>query len=234
VVYLAEQALLALQRTGGLSPRVRRAALPPAFEPAMKRFLAVYQAWDVAAYRAMLGEGRPDILEEERRELAGYRALHGACTGYSPAEVLGPREARLALACERGALEMAVSLDGKGLITGFFGTSRGVPAPRAVAQAAERLASLLRAWDDGVYEASLGGSPTLRAARVADFEKLRAAHGACTPTAYVHTPDKHRFTLACDRGGDLHLELTLAEKNEEAIASYSISPASSQGACPVK
>jgi hypothetical protein len=234
VVQLAEQALLTLQRSGGLSPRVRRGALPPAFGPAMRRFLAVYEAWDEAAYRAMLSEGRPDILGEERRELAGYRALHGACTGYSPVEVLGPREARLAFACERGALEMDVSLDGKGLITSFAGTSRGIPAPRAATRAAERLASLIRAWDDGVYETILGGSATLRAQRAADFEKLRAGHGACTPTAYVHTPDKHRFTLACERGGDLHLELASTEKDEEAIASFSISPASSGGACPVK
>jgi CubicO group peptidase (beta-lactamase class C family) len=234
VVQIAEQALLALQRSGGLSPRVGRAALPAVFGPAMKRFLAVYEAWNEAAYRAMLGEGRSDILEEERRELAGYRAMHGACTGYSPLDVLGPREARLALACERGALEMAVSLDGKGLITSFAGTSRGVPAPRAAVHAAERVASLIGAWDDGTYETILGGSTTLRAGRAADFEKLRAAHGACTPRAYVHTPDKHRFTLACDRGGDLHLELTLAEKNEEAVASFSISPVGSAGACPVK
>ena len=103
--------------------------LPPAFPPAIARLLAVYNAWEPAAYHAMLSPDRPSIEEEERQELAGYLAKHGACTGYAPAEMIGAREARLLLTCERGPLEMVVSLDARGLITGFAGKAPSPPAP---------------------------------------------------------------------------------------------------------
>jgi hypothetical protein len=227
--------LLALKKTGGLSPRVRRPVLPPAFAPALARFLTVYEAWNEDAYKAMLSPERPpNLTEAERRELAGYRALHGACTGYEPVEVMNLRTARLALRCERGALEMDVSIDSRGLITGFSGTSREVPPPPAVARAAGRLAGLIGTWDDGVYAKLLESTPGhTKTERVAFFAGLRASHGACTVGAYTRTEDTEKLSLSCERGGELSLVVKLDEKDQERAASFSITTRSSQEACPV-
>jgi CubicO group peptidase (beta-lactamase class C family) len=233
---VSADALRALKKTGGLSPRVKRGQLSPLFATAMARFLAVYNAWDEGAYKAMLSthRGRAVPAEDERRELAGYRGVNGACKGYEPIEVISPRVARLAMQCERGALEMFVALDEQGLIKGFGGTSRDVPAPPAVAKAAERIAGLVRKLDAAVYRKLF---PTEAAAahaeRLAFFDKVRATYGACAPKGYTRTDTRQELTLACDRGGDLTLQLTLDAKNEEAVSAFALTPVPG-GACPVR
>lgn len=232
---LAARMLLALKKTGGLSPRVRRAVLPPAFAPALARLLAVYETWNEDAYKAMLSPDRPpNLTESERRELAGYHALHGTCTGYEPIEVMNLRAARLALRCERGALAMELSIDSKGLITGFSGTSREVPPPPAVALAAGRLAGLVGTWDEGVYRKLFEPTPgQTKAERTAFFAGLRASHGACTVEGYTRTEETETFSLSCQRGGDLALVVKTDQKDQARVASFSITPRSSQEACPV-
>ena len=127
---LAERALLALQKTGGLARRVPRVEIPAALDTAVARLLAVYNQWDPPAYHAMLSPDRGHVTEEEERlELAGYKARHGACTGYRAIEAHGAQAARLAWSCERGAFEMEVSVDARGLILGFSGTSRPPACP---------------------------------------------------------------------------------------------------------
>ncbi len=233
---LAEKALLALKKGGGLAPRIRHEVLPPAFAPAMARFLAVYNAWDEAAYKAMLSTERPAIKpEDEHRELLGYFGLHGACKGYEAVEILGLHGARLSLSCERGALEMAVALDAKGLITGFGGTSREVPPPPATARAADRIAGLIRKWDEPTYKKILGANKNkTHAERQAFFEEVRKAHGSCAVKGYERTDKTQALTLTCDRGGDLRLELALDAKNEDAVTSFSLNTRGSGGACPVR
>ncbi len=228
-------ALQALRKTGGLADRVRRGQPSPLLAPAMARFIAVYNAWDEAAYKAMLGPGRNPITpESERRELAGYRGANGACTGYTLTEARSPTSARVAMQCEHGALEMDVTIDPQGLILGFSGTSRDVPAPPAVAKAAGRLAGLVKRWDEAVYRKILGKNVTkTHAERVAFFEKVRAGHGACAPKGYTRTDEKQEVALVCERGGDLTLGITLDPKDEEAIASFGLVPAS-DGPCPVR
>jgi hypothetical protein len=183
----------------------------------------------------MLSPERSPITDEaERVELEGYRAFHGACKGYAPVEVMSLRTAKLAMQCERGSLEMVVSIASKGLIEGFGGTSRDVPPPPAVARAAERLAGLIQAWDDGVYTRILGANTTkTRAERQAIFDGLRTAHGSCAPRGFVRTHETQKVTLACDRGGDLGLTLKLDEKDQEAVASFSLAPEGG-GACPTR
>ncbi len=232
---VAEDALKALRRTGGLSNRVRRAHLSPLYAKAMERFLGVYDAWDEAAYKAMLSPKRGHVLpEDEKRELAGYRGVNGACRGYDAVEVRAPRDARLAMRCERGSLDMDVTLDEDGLILGFAGTSRDVPAPPAFARAAARIAGLVGKWDEAVYRKVLGKrkQPT-RAESLGFFEKARARHGACVPGAYTRTDAKQEMRLVCDRGGDLALSLALDPGDEEAVDHVSLVPASG-GPCPVR
>src|SRR5262249_20388851 len=71
-----------MKKGGGLSKREAIIKLDPVFAPAMQKFLAVFDRWDESAYRDMLSPNRPAIPpESERRELAGYRSLHGDCSG---------------------------------------------------------------------------------------------------------------------------------------------------------
>jgi hypothetical protein len=236
VAGFVEKALLALRKTGALTTRARPAVVPALFAPAMARFIAVYNAWDEAAYKAMLSPNRGLVTpQEERDELAGYRSFHGACTGYEPIEVTGARAARLRMRCERGSLEMAVDLDEAGLIRGFFGTVRDVPPPPAVARAAARLAGLVGKWDEAIYKQILGSNTAKsREERMAFFDSLRAAHGSCTVKGYTRTLVRQELTLACERGGELRLELELDSKEEDLVKSYSIKTIEVAGPCPVK
>ena len=58
----------------------------------------------------------------EKAELEGYKKLHGACKGFSPTAVHSPVHAVLAMDCERGRLEMDVTLGANSLISVFAGT----------------------------------------------------------------------------------------------------------------
>src|SRR5262249_10124747 len=151
----------ALRKTGGLAKRSR--APSPSFEPAMKKLLDVYNAWDESTYRSLLRPGHggvfgtpEDLLQLEKEELACYKKLHGVCKGFSPIEAPSPRDATFKMDCERGPFEMKVtlSLDGK-FIDGFVGISRDASIPKDLRAVAERLAGLVRRWDDAVYKKHL-------------------------------------------------------------------------------
>src|SRR5262249_53976576 len=100
---VSQRVLQALKQTGGLSKRSR--PVSPAFEPALKKLLDVYNAWDEATYKAMLRAGRSPV-SNEKEELEGYKLFHGACKEYSPIEARSPLDARFNLDCERGPFEM--------------------------------------------------------------------------------------------------------------------------------
>lgn len=233
VDWLSEAVLAALKKGGGLSKRSPDPKLAAAFEPAMKRFLAVYDAWDEPVYDAMLAKGRPR-LPGEKVEIEGYKALHGACSGYTPTEILSPLQARFALRCERGQLELEVTINpGDHLIMGFDGTSRGVEPPAKLAAVAGRIAGLVKRWDEGVYKKHLAARFKDRDKTAALFERLRASHGACDAKEYERTPTRSRFALVCERGSNLKLTLSLDQKDDDVVAGYWIGPEAT-GACPVR
>jgi CubicO group peptidase (beta-lactamase class C family) len=203
---IAERAFAELVRTGALAER--RPKPVAAFESATKQFLAVYNQWDEAAYKAMLDPARRPVPEEQG-ELAGYKALHGACKSMTPKEIQSPREVRFAMQCERGTLEMdlAVKLE-SGLIDGFVGTSRGVAAPPELVKRGEAIATLVAKWDERVYKKHLakGGPP--HADSKALFAELRELHGSCKVRESVHIGFDWQVMLQCERGGELEVALT--------------------------
>jgi hypothetical protein len=128
---------------------------------------------------------------------------------------------------------MDVSLDEQGRIMGFGGTSRDVPAPPAVARAAERLAGLTGKWDDAVHRGLFGNDAKGLAERKAFFEKVRARHGACAPKGYTRTDHSQEIRLACQHGGDLALTLVLDPKDEGRIQRFTLVPTGG-GVCPLR
>lgn len=231
---LAIDVIRLLHKTGGLTKRTRRMKqLPAAFDAVMPRFLAVLNRWDEEGYRAMLTKGRK--VPSEKDEMAGYHATHGDCKGYAATEILSPTHARFALTCERGALEMNVQLGAAdGLVAGFSGTSRNVPAPPRIAKVGGLLAGLIGKWSAPVYKRHLAPRSKKPEAETATFfERIRATHGACKVTSFSSRGNKPELALTCERGGNLALSLELDEKEDGVVSRYTITPLD-PGACPIK
>ncbi len=236
---IADGAIRELQKTGGLVARKKATAPDPSVDAAMKRFLAVYNAWDLAAYQAMLTKNRPTIAPDaEQRELAGYKSVHGACRGYKPIEFSSPVRGRVAMECERGTLEMGISLDPTDhLIAGFDGTSKDVAVPDRLLPAAKAVASLIGKWDDRLYQKHLAPHASgKKEDTVAFYAKVRDRHGVCKLGAAERGGDgSFSPLLSCERGGDVRLHLIkIDEKTPDQIVEYTIKPASPPGVCPVR
>ncbi|MFT3767868.1 MAG: serine hydrolase domain-containing protein [Minicystis sp.] len=223
--------LAELRRTGGLSKRTR--TISPVFEPVMAKLLAVYNAWDEPTYNAMLTPGRSIPASEEKTELEGYRKLHGACKGYTPVAVRGPRAAVFRMECERGSLEMDVSLAPDDLITGFAGTSRELPVPPELRTVSDRVTGLVKKWDDAVFKKHLARTKKPREETARFFEELRAAHGACTVKSMTNVVFTRKLALECEHGGDLTLTLAVDAKSPDVVTSYAFEGVG-HGTCPVR
>lgn len=221
----------ALLKTGGLAPRVP--ALSAAFAPAVGRLLGVINAWDEAAYAAMLTRERKPY-PDEKNELAGYRDRHGPCQGWKPVEITSPRTARLALSCAKGALDMTVSLGSDGLIAGFSGVSRDVSIADDERKVAAAIARLIDRWDEALYKKHLAHAFPRHAEVVEFYDHLREGHGACSVKSAEQTHTNRTILLSCERGRDLRLSLTLDAQDRSAVARYTVRNASSGGVCPVR
>lgn len=228
---IMKRALLALQKSGGLSKRIRK--LPEAFKPAMKKFLAVYNTWSEDGYKAMLTPGRSVPMSDEKTELEGYKSLHGACKGSSLIRVNGPNDAVFKMDCERGALAMAVTLANDGLIAGFVGTSRDLPIPPDLRKVADRVVGLVKKWDEGVYKRHLAKVKRPRDAAVKLFDDLRAAHGACEVKSMINVGFDKKLVLECERGGDVTLALAIDPKSQDTVNAYMFRGVGG-GTCPVR
>jgi hypothetical protein len=245
---LSRDILLALKKTGGLAERVPRPRTAP-FDALMPKILALYDRWDEAAYRALWSPRRSLTLaaENEREVLASLRAMHGACKGYTVKQVIDATKARFALQCQRGALDLIVSIDPvDGLLHRHLeASSRDVPPPAELGRIAGQLAGLIGAWDDMVFARHLAAKGRrTRDESAAAFALLRAGHGSCRVKAYERWTDSQdrstrigwwwtqdRFALSCERGADLALDLRLEEGNPENVLRYTLDPMSN-GGCP--
>lgn len=220
----------ALKESGGLSKR--SPALSPAFESAMKKLLAVYNRWDEAGYAAMLSAGR-EKMPEEKDELASYKALHGACNGFAPIDVLSPLSAHVKLDCEHGPFEMKILGTNDGLIVGFIGITPDAPIPPALKKVADRVTRLIGAWDEGTYAKHLAKTKKTKDETAAAFEALRGAHGACTVKSSRIEGFERAFVLDCQRGGRLSLKLMVEPKHTDTVVRYGFK-SGGEGTCPVR
>jgi hypothetical protein len=221
----------------------------PAFDAVMPNILALYDRWDDGAYRALWSPRRTVTLsvENEREALASLKRLHGACKGYTLKDAIGPSKARFALQCERGVLEIVVRLDPvDGLVAEHLeGHSRDLPPPPELGRVAARLVGLVGTWDDAVYVKHLSAKRRqTHDEAAAIFARLRAGHGSCKVGPYEHWADAEdratglgwwtegdTFTLACERGGDMKLDLRLDAADPESVLRYEIRPMLT-GTCP--
>jgi len=230
-VAISVRVVRALARSGGLSKR--SLPPPPQFDPLMKKLLAVYNDWDEAGYKAILTAQRPPMMAIEKKELAGYKELHGACKGYKFAESESPRSATFSLECERGPLEMRLLISPKdGLLTGFVGTTRDLPVPKELRAAAEKVTGLIRKWDAAIFNRHFAKAKKTRDAAATEFESFRAQHGVCTVRSSTMISDERTIHLECERGGDLDLTIELDKKDPNQVLTYALN--TKEGVCPVR
>lgn len=222
-----ERIIEALEDTGAFTSRVAHVAASPLFAPAMTSLLAVYNSWDEAAFKQLLA--RP-LQPGEKDELAGYRKLHGACTGFAPAEVTSPLSAHFSMTCERGSFDLAVDISPTGLVRGFAGTSRHVEPPPEVKKAAGAALSLIGRWDERAFERSFADPTTTRERNQRADASLRSSHGACKLKELSHEINWWRVEASCDRGGDIVGNMTMSGSK---IASFDVRQLT-QGVCPVR
>ncbi len=234
-VAVADKLFAAMKRGGGLEPREVRVPLSPELDKAMAGLAAVYETWTDEGYRALMPPARAErMMTEERVELAEYRRRHGACSGHEATKVRSPRAAIFTMRCERGRLDMEIGIDKDGLVQGFSGISRDVPAPPMIAKAARRVAAMLKRWDEPTWKTLLArhASGTRDDVRGA-FKRLAATHGSCRlGTVRDYALQTATFRLGCQRGGDLDLVLGFSPGSDE-MQDYRLEPASNRK-CPVR
>lgn len=216
-----------LAKTGALEPYVAHVQASPLFATAMTSLLAVYNTWDEAGFRALLA--RPPV-PGEANELAGYRRLHGACSGFTPAAVTSPLSAHFAMECEHGVFDLEVDLTPTGLIRGFSGRSRHVAVPPEVANAAADALSLIGRWNERVFARSFAQpTPTLDKYRHL-YESIRGKGRTCKLEEIWHEIQWWKLRATCDHGGDLVVNMTMAATK---IADLRVDH-SSESACPLE
>jgi CubicO group peptidase (beta-lactamase class C family) len=200
----ASRAIEVLEATGAMKPR--EPVISDAFNPAMKTFLDVYNKFDEAKLQSILS--RP-IDPREHDELAGYKALHGTCTAFTPTKMLPGGVARFAFTCERGALEIDANFDGAGKIGGFIGRSPGVTPPANVTKIfTAALALHMNApWSDATYKLVFPKKQIPEAQARAVAASLRTQFGTCKPGAFTHEGFGWNVDLTCSKGGPVALSI---------------------------
>jgi CubicO group peptidase (beta-lactamase class C family) len=221
----------ALRRSGGLSKR----SVPPApyVEPLMKKLLAIYNEWDEPTYKSLFSPKRPALLEIEKKELAGYKELHGTCKEYKFVEQPSPGEATFSLDCQRGPFEMKLYLlPQEGFLRGFGGLTRGLPVPKETRGPADKLVGLIRKWDPATYAKHLGKEKKTREKLAEEFDGLRLIHGACTVQSMTAFSDEKKLVLDCEHGGEVELTMELDKKDPTQIVAHAFN--AKEGVCPVR
>jgi CubicO group peptidase (beta-lactamase class C family) len=222
---VGERVLDELRATGALQPYVAHQQLAPGFELVMKALLAVYNEWNEDALKAVLA--RP-IDPREPAELAGYKQLHGTCTGFTVKEVRSPTNATFAMTCERGTFELEAALVGN-KIGGFLGTSRHVAISAEATKAATTALALIARWDEATFARSFADAKAVHGLIKQSSEFLRADNGACKLGEVVHEALGWGFDAICDRGR-LHFYMELAGAKIKLIQTRKLDG----GTCPRK
>lgn len=212
-----DRTLLELDKTGALVPR--EAAPSRRLADAMQKLLAVYNQWDEATLKAILG--RP-IDPREQGELAMYKQLHGACSSFTLARQESPQVGTFDVTCERGSFQMQLAADAQGKIVGFAGFSKGVPPPPTFEKMARELLALHQKWDDKIYAKYLAkAAPSETMKQLA--AQFHARHGDCKIVAPIHEAFDWGYQLACQKE-DVEMYLVTAPDDPAHVVDIHLRP----------
>lgn len=217
---LVRRALRALLKKG-IGPREPVVEASPALAASITPWLSVYDAaggWDEARYAAMLSDGhkRNVAAEAEKKEIEGYRRLHGRCAEAKLTKVDAPGRGTFTLACERGRLELGMTVEpGTGKIAGFAGESFGVALPKPALDAAARVQAQIARFDAKAFERDFAPSFVPKETQ-GFFAGLARIHGACKAPVprSIDFRGNAFFDVPCERGGDLTLRVHLEGRKD--------------------
>jgi hypothetical protein len=206
-----------LEKTGALVPR--ESAPNPRLAEAMKKLLAIYDHWDEAAFKDILG--RP-IDPREHDELAGYKQLHGACTTFTLAQQESAQSGTFDVACEHGTFQMQLAMNSQGKIVGFAGFSKGVTMPPALAKTSQAAFALHAKWDDKIYAKYLAKAAPADAMKQLAKE-FHDRHGDCKIVAPLHEAFDWGYQLACKKE-DVEMYFETAPNDATQITGIHLRP----------
>jgi CubicO group peptidase (beta-lactamase class C family) len=190
-----QSALLALSRSGGLSPRVRQPA--PSLRQIQSQVNALLARWDDGAARAVAAENffLDTPLEARRKAFQELAGRHGSCRPDGELSADNALRGHWRLRCDRGSVR-------------FFATIAPVPPARLqqldvtsslpleppMASAAAAMAGLTAAWSDQTASALFAPAVDRPAVRK-QLAALGALHGTCKPGEVTEGDGKTRATV---------------------------------------
>ena len=130
----------------GCGPAAR--STPEVMPEVAAELIAIYNAGDHDRLVTLFAPASAANAKRTRKHLPWIRERLGACEAPEFMWSHGKRRARWSAACERGALELDISLDAAGQVVALTSGAAGVAMPPELHAAAEAvLASLPWAWD---------------------------------------------------------------------------------------
>ncbi|HEY1548964.1 MAG TPA: serine hydrolase domain-containing protein [Kofleriaceae bacterium] len=206
----SDRVLRVLDATGAMKPR--EPGLPDAstYTPVMTAFLDAYNTQDKAKLAAVIA--RP-LDPREPDEIAGYKAMHGACSAFKLTGVVN-NGLRFAMTCEHGPFELDINTVGDKL-RGFTGRTPGAsPTGDAKKVIAAALAIYSDpAWSDANYKLAFP-KHQLAEDRVKGMRaNLRADFGTCKPTSTTQEGLGWSIELTCAKGAKLDVSIQLDKNN---------------------
>src|SRR5471030_1342843 len=184
--------------------RKRPQPVSPQLETARTTVLSLLARYDASAAMAALDEryAAYESFAALEKRLAGLRNAHGKCTPGAPFAAENALRGKARLECERGALELTVTLisDAPPRIQSLALDSALPPSPKLQALGA-RAAELLAAWDDRAAQRLFPKSDDRDEAR-GRFAAAARDHGTCRPPVPATSDGSTvaAFKLSCDHG----------------------------------
>lgn len=228
---LFNDALAALQRTGALQPRL---VVPsPALVSAQKDVSQLVTKWD-DALAVRIAADNLFLDETAERRAAGIRDLsakHGVCQPEVTMEAENALRGKWRMPCERGWLDVAITLAPTMPPRVQYLRVQGVlpPSPEAV-KAIETILGLMNAWDGKIAESV--------AATGFDVERMQrqvgaaSAWGTCKMGEAIAGDGNRESTvkLSCERG-TLSVSMSL-DPNTRRLTNLELAPTRDQRCVP--
>ncbi|WP_437728399.1 serine hydrolase domain-containing protein [Sorangium sp. So ce861] len=223
----------ALRRAGVTAPRKERPS--PRLESAFQASVALYDRFERARYEELFTKGFvehvspgafEDIVERLRKD-------HGACKPGALISAKGTREARFAMACERGRMAAKLTLDAGTSKISAFRFSAVAPPTEAMKRSAAQVVALASGQKKAPFQQVFSRAVDEGAVQ-RELAELRAAHGRCKLGGSIESDgeQEHSFRLACERGGNMVMKLKLDPGAPGLVRELELEAAPQAGRCP--
>jgi hypothetical protein len=217
-------ALLTLERTGALRPRAPQPS--EALLAAQRDVSHLVAAWDDALATRVAADNLFLDRSADRRaaELRTLVAKHGSCRSLGPIEAENALRGKWRLGCERGWLNVGITLapTSPAKVQALEVASVLPPSPE-LQKPLDAVVRLLSGWDQTAFDAM--AAPGLDAERAKRQVTAAAAWGACKPGIVVagDGSSEAAIKVTCEKGG-LLIRVS-ADPSTHRLTGLTIAPA---------